>query len=345
MGDRASGNAHTTNFQANLGTGHWRHVTFLGDRFDGRISVLGCHSNTGDIADIEGTGSFRGSAAILTFFGHIEDRTRLGESDVYSIALYNGTTLVYSTGGAAVVGDFGVTISAWAPRITLRSERTVGERANVRSGSEGGGPECGGLPGDMFQLVPLGRLSRNGGSREEANMLGRRGRRPSGDSRGLVLRSATVAAVASLAVMVVPAMAAADPPVRQEITLELTGPHFLSGICGITISQEGTAQVSTTLFDDGRVTEHIEVDLELTANGMVAFEQPRFTVVVEPAAATVTLTGTLVNIHAPAEGQLLVEVGRVVTDMISGDPLFSAGRFMIREGEVGRVCAFFGAGQ
>jgi hypothetical protein len=179
---------------------------------------------------------------------------------------------------------------------------------------------------------------------EEANVLGRGRRRPSGDSRGLVLRSAAVAAVASLAVMVTPAMATADPPDRQQITVELTGPHFLSGFCGVTISQQGTAHVSRTLFDDGRIIEHVEVDLELTASGMVAFEQPRVTVAVEPAAATVTLTGTLVNIHAPGEGQLLLEVGRVVTDMLSGDPLFSAGRFMIMEGDLGTVCAFFRAG-
>jgi hypothetical protein len=134
------------------------------------------------------------------------------------------------------------------------------------------------------------------------------------------------------------------PTDRQEITLELTGPHFLSGFCGVTISQQGTAHVSRTLFADGRIIEHIEVDLELTANGMVAFGQPRFTVVVEPAAATVTLTGTLVNIHAPGEGQLVSEVGRVVTDLPSGDPLFSAGRFMIMEGDLSTVCAFFVVG-
>jgi hypothetical protein len=179
---------------------------------------------------------------------------------------------------------------------------------------------------------------------EVATVPDRGRKRPSGDGRGLVLRGVAVAAAASLAVMVTPAIAAADPPDRQEITLELTGPHFLSGFCGVTISQQGTAHVSRTLFDDGRIIEHIEVDLELTANGMVAFEQPRFTVMVEPSAATVTLTGTLVNIHAPGEGQLVSEVGRVVTDLLSGDPLFSAGRFMIMEGDLGTVCASFVVG-
>lgn len=175
-------------------------------------------------------------------------------------------------------------------------------------------------------------------------MLGRGGRRSSGVGCRIGLRLATVTAVAYLGVTLAPAAAAADPPVRQESTVELSGPHFLSGFCGIVIVQEGTAHVSTTQFDDGRVIEHIEVDLELTANGKVAFEQPRFTVVVEPAAGTVTLTGTLVDIHAPGEGQLLIEVGRIVVDLASGDSFFSAGRFMIMDGELGKVCSYFAAG-
>lgn len=110
-GDSASGRAKTTDLVANLGTGRWRHFTATGERFDGRLSVLGCHSNTGDIADIEGTGSFRGSSAVLVFFAHIEDRTRLGEPDLYTIAIFNGTTLVYNTIGDVVSGGFTVTIS------------------------------------------------------------------------------------------------------------------------------------------------------------------------------------------------------------------------------------------
>lgn len=121
----------------------------------------------------------------------------------------------------------------------------------------------------------------------------------------------------------------------------MTGPHFLSGFCGFTIVQDGTAHVSRTAFDDGRAIEHIDVDLELTANGNVAFEHPRFTVVIDPAAGTVTLTGTLVNIKAPGAGLLLQEEGRIVQDLATGDPLFSAGRFMIMEGELGAACSFF----
>lgn len=101
--------------------------------------------------------------------------------------------------------------------------------------------------------------------------------------------------------------------------------------------------MSRTAFDGGRTIEHVDVDLELTANGNVAFEDPRFTVVIDPATGTVTLTGTLVNIHAPGAGLLLQEVGRIVQDLATGDPLFSAGRFMIMEGELGTVCSFFAA--
>jgi hypothetical protein len=148
-------------------------------------------------------------------------------------------------------------------------------------------------------------------------------------------------ALTSVLVLGPAALAAADPPIRQEFTVELSGPHFLSGFCGFTILQEGTAHFSTTTFDDGRVIEHIDVDLELTANGNVALENPWFTVVVDPAAGTVTLTGTLVNIHALGAGLLLMEVGRIVQVLATGDPLFSAGRFMIMEGDLGKVCSFF----
>ena len=156
-------------------------------------------------------------------------------------------------------------------------------------------------------------------------------------------RLVLLGALTSVLILCPAAVAAADPPVRQEFTVELSGPHFLSGFCGFTILQEGAAHFSTTTFDDGRVIEHIDVDLELTANGNVAFEEPRFTVVVDPAAWTVTLTGTLVNIHALGAGLLLMEVGHMVQDLATGDPLFSAGRFRIAEGDLGKVCSFFAA--
>jgi hypothetical protein len=111
-GDQASGNGHTTDFQSNLGTGHWRHVTTFRERFDGRLSILGCHANTGDIANMQGTGSFQGSAVVLDFYLHLEDRTGLGEPDYYSIGIFAGSTLVYTTAGQVASGDFRVMIVA-----------------------------------------------------------------------------------------------------------------------------------------------------------------------------------------------------------------------------------------
>ena len=150
-----------------------------------------------------------------------------------------------------------------------------------------------------------------------------------------------LAALVSAGILGSTAEAAADPPVRQEFTSEVSGPHFLSGICGFTILQDGAVHGIETAFEDGRTIVHLDVDLVLTANGKVALENPRFAVVIDPADGTVTLTGTLVNVHAPGQGQLLKEVGRV-QDLATGDPLFSAGRFMIREGELDKICSFFG---
>jgi hypothetical protein len=150
------------------------------------------------------------------------------------------------------------------------------------------------------------------------------------------VRFVLLGALASLWVLSPAAVAVAHPSIEQEFTVELSGTHFLSSFCGFTIVQEGTAHVMRTTFEDGRVIEHVDVDLELMANGRVAFEMPRFNVQIDPAAGTVTLTGTLVNIHAPGEGLLLQEVGRVVQGLATGDPLFSAGRFMIMGGSSAR---------
>lgn len=138
-------------------------------------------------------------------------------------------------------------------------------------------------------------------------------------------RFALLDALASLWVLSPVALATADPPVHEEFTIDLSGSHFLSDLCGSTIVQEGTTHVRRTTFDDGRVIEQIDVDLELMANGRVAVEMPQFTVEIDPTTATVTLTGTLMNIRAAGEGLLLQDVGRVVQDLLTGEPLFSAG--------------------
>lgn len=165
--------------------------------------------------------------------------------------------------------------------------------------------------------------------------------RPAGRRIGLL--PFVVVALVSLEVLGPPAVAAADPPVREEFTVVLSGPHFLSGFCGTPILQEGILHVSSTQFSDGRVIEHIRGDLQLSANGRLAFERPAFSVVVDPDDGTVTATGTLVNIHAPHGGLLLKDAGRIVRDLATGDILALAGRWMILEGELDEVCSYFAA--
>ena len=89
-----------------------------------------------------------------------------------------------------------------------------------------------------------------------------------------VLLFLAVACLTTLGVLGPAAAAAAAPPVRETLSVELSGPHFLSGFCGMPIFQDGTLHVSSTEFDNGRVIEHIRVDLELTAGGKVVFERP-----------------------------------------------------------------------
>lgn len=103
---------HSTDYLASLGTGAWRHVTPSGERFDARFHHFGCHSNADEVADLEGTGSFRGSDVVLTLQVRIEDLERFASPDWYSMAIFNGSTLVYGTAGNVVSGDFTVEVAS-----------------------------------------------------------------------------------------------------------------------------------------------------------------------------------------------------------------------------------------
>jgi hypothetical protein len=157
-------------------------------------------------------------------------------------------------------------------------------------------------------------------------------------------RLASVIAVLASVGLISTTPAAADPPTRTEFTVPLSGPHFLTGFCGTLIEQDGGAHIASTDYGDGRLIEHVRVDLVLTANGSIAYEAATFTVVIEPNTGTVTQTGTLVNIHAPDAGLLVQEVGRVVLDLTTFDPLSRSGRWMILEGDLERVCSYFATG-
>ena len=158
-------------------------------------------------------------------------------------------------------------------------------------------------------------------------------------------RLASVIAVLASVGLISAAPAAADPPTRTEFTVPLSGPHFLTGFCGMQIEQDGGAHIASTDYGDGRLIEHVRVDLVLTANGNIAYEEATFTVVVDPSAGTVTQTGTLVNIHAPDARLLVQEVGRVVLDLATFDPLSRSGRWMILEGDLEQVCSYFATGR
>lgn len=54
-----------------------------------------------------------------------------------------------------------------------------------------------------------------------------------------------------------------------------------------------------------------------------------------------TQRGTLVNIHAPDAGLLVQEVGRVVLDLATFDPISRSGRWMILEEDLEQVCSYF----
>ena len=155
----------------------------------------------------------------------------------------------------------------------------------------------------------------------------------------------TLAAVVTAGMIGVatPAVAQSGPPEHFSESMELSGQHFLSDVCGVPIVQEGTLDVHVTVHPDGVERIHQRLDLTLTGNGKVAREQPSFNVTVDPSVGTATIRGSVVNIHADDGGQLLKDVGRLVRDLNTGQVVERTGRWDILDGNVDTVCSYFGA--
>ncbi|HEX6301410.1 MAG TPA: hypothetical protein VF148_13160 [Acidimicrobiia bacterium] len=157
----------------------------------------------------------------------------------------------------------------------------------------------------------------------------------------MVRRMLSGTALAALVVIAIQTPVSAGPPTRTEASINLTGPHFLSGICGFEILHTGTLHETATTFSDGRTIVHIQVDATLSANRKEAYENANFTVVIDPDTGTLAITGTVVNIHASGEGILVQDLGRIVRDLPTGDMISLAGRWMLPEGDTEEVCAYF----
>jgi hypothetical protein len=136
---------------------------------------------------------------------------------------------------------------------------------------------------------------------------------------------------------------AVDPAGMGAETIEVSGLHFLSDVCGVPIVQSGTISIGSMQLSDGSIEQHIRVDVDLVGNEEVAYERASFTATVDPAAETVTLEGALVSISAPEAGMLLRDVGRIVRALGSGDIQSLAGSWMLLNGQFEEVCSYFGA--
>jgi hypothetical protein len=136
---------------------------------------------------------------------------------------------------------------------------------------------------------------------------------------------------------------AVDPAGMGAESIEVSGLHFLSDVCGVPIVQSGTISIGSMQLSDGSIEQHIRVDVDLVGNEEVAYERASFTATVDPAAETVTLEGALVSISAPEAGMLLRDVGRIVRALGSGDIQSLAGSWMLLNGQFEEVCSYFGA--
>ena len=136
---------------------------------------------------------------------------------------------------------------------------------------------------------------------------------------------------AAFAVLALPLLAAAAPPVIQ--TFHDEGSFAFAGPCpnGVTLVATFTEDVRvTTFFDEAGdpVREQIKVDfvgvVTNPATGESAENPSHHTIIVDLVEGTVTEVGLVFKATVPGEGAVILDLGRVVFDA-AGDVIFEAG--------------------
>jgi hypothetical protein len=140
--------------------------------------------------------------------------------------------------------------------------------------------------------------------------------------------------------------ALAAPPTVEVFTID-NDETVDSDLCGfeITFIDDGSFKVRTYTDSDGNVTKEILTNFRdrftatATANGK--------TLVTNYPAAFITTSDTEIQLglrnayHVPGAGLVLLDAGRVVFDVATGDVLSRAGQHQFLDGDAEAFCAYF----
>jgi hypothetical protein len=148
--------------------------------------------------------------------------------------------------------------------------------------------------------------------------------------------------------LVVAAPALAVPPTTEVVTIE----NFTfvdTALCGfpVTFTENGTFKITTFYDDEGNPVRTILTNYNdrytssATANGKTLVTNYPLVVITPSEDGTRIELGLRNAYHVPGGGVVLLDAGRVVLDLETGETVFEAGQHQFLEGDAEAFCGYF----
>lgn len=141
--------------------------------------------------------------------------------------------------------------------------------------------------------------------------------------------------------------ALAETP-TTEVTVVVDFTHTETALCGFPIvyTENGTFKVKTYYDGAGNPVKLILTNMSrytetATANGKTLATNWPASVHYSLENNTVAQVGTRVAYHVPGAGVVLLETGRLVFDLATGEVLFTAGQHQLLDGSAPAFCSYF----
>lgn len=158
----------------------------------------------------------------------------------------------------------------------------------------------------------------------------------------------------ALALIVLPlafaAPALAVPPTTEVVTIE----NFTfvdTELCGfpVTFTENGTFKITTFYDGEGNPVKSVLTNSNerytssATANGKTLLTNYPLVIITSFENGTRLELGLRNAYHVPGEGVVLLDAGRVILDLATGDVFFEAGQHQFLNGSGSAFCSFFAA--
>jgi hypothetical protein len=165
-------------------------------------------------------------------------------------------------------------------------------------------------------------------------------------SRRLLLTFSLPALLSAACFFAAPALAV--PPTTEEVTIEDFS-FVDTELCGfpVTFTENGTFKVTTFYDDQGNPVEsilsnsNVRYTSSATANGKTLVTNYPLVIITSFEDGTRLELGLRNAYSVPGEGVVLLDAGRIVIDLVTGEVQFEAGQHQFLEGDAEAFCSFF----